>query len=191
MNYTFKDVFTWAFTHPEIKPSTNNFVHLCFDQLGEVEKWGNADFTEAVSTLQQIAEISNPAVCSGLFAKAQSLFVKARQTQRDEPKLMSYIGEMFCNHWMGQDYLNPQLQQEISTMKYEGSFWHRYGDTVISLGSAAIAGIGMLCGAPAGAAAGSSSKGANGLLETHSEDTNAKVKHFNNLRNTVLSLRFC
>lgn len=190
MEYSFKDVLTWTFTHPDVKSAIENFIYLSYSQLGEPYQTSSTEYVKAVEILQQIAAIGNPIVCSGMFADAANLFRKASKNLKDEPKLLSHIGHMFCNHWMGQDYLNPQIQQEISMMKYRGSFWHRYGDAFISLGSAAVAGIGMLCGAPTGVAVGSAGQGARGLLDDHSEGCSANEKHFNNLRNTVLSLRF-
>lgn len=190
MEYSFKDVLTWAFTHPEIKSSINNYIYLCQTQFGAISKSNNGDFIEAINILQEAASIGNPGVCLGLFDNASIYFMNARKLQRDEPKLLSYIGQMLCNHWAGKRYLNTQLQQEISAMKYEGSFWEKHGNSIINLGSAALAGVGMLFGAPPSTAVGSSLKGARGLTDSHSDETKASEKCFNNARNAVLSLRF-
>lgn len=190
MDYSFKDVLTWTFTHPEVKSAIDNFVYLSFSQIGDPAKTNNTEYIEAVDILKQIAAIGNPVVCSGMFANASDLFRRASKSLQDEPKLLSYVGQMFCNHWTGQDYLNPQLQQEVSSMKYAGSFWHRHGDAFISLGSAALAGISMLFGMPPGQAAGCASKGSHGIIEDHEKGCSADERYFNNLRNTVLTLRF-
>lgn len=190
MAYSFNDVLTWTFTHPEIKASINNFIYLCQTQFGDISKSNNGDFIEAINILQQTASIGNPGVCLGLFDNASIHFMNARKLQRDEPKLLSYIGQMLCNRWAGKGYLNTQLQQEISVMKYEGSFWEKHGDTIINLGSVAIAGVGMLFGAPPSTAAGSAAKGARGLTDSHSDETKASERLFNEKRNAVLSLRF-
>lgn len=116
--------------------------------------------------------------------------MNARNLQRDEPKLLSYIGEMICNQWMGKGYLNISLQNEISMMKYEGSFWEKHGNYIINLGSAAIAGVGMLFGAPPSTAAGSAINGARSLRDSCRDDTKSRELLFNEVRNAVLALKF-
>ncbi len=190
MEYSFKDVLTWTFTHPDIKASVDNYRYLCHSVIGDLAKSTNGFFNEAINILQQIASIGNPTVCPGLFDNASLQFINARKTQRDEHKLLSYIGQMLCNHWTGKGYLNNQLQQEISSMKYEGSFWKRHGDDIINLGSAALAGVGMLFGMPPTSAAGGAAKGARSLTDSHSDNVNASEQLFNNARNAVLSLKF-
>ena len=184
MAYTFKEVLTWTFTQQDLKSAVGNFTYLRNTWLEDPDQISNSDFIQAVDILNQAASIGNPMVCGGLFAKAGSYFRNARKTQRDEPKLMSYIGEMLCNH------SNITLQQEISTMKYNGSFWHRYGNDITDLGAAALAVVGTLFGAPPGPTAGVCGKGARSIRDSNSEGANAKVQNFNNMRNSVLSLRF-
>ena len=190
MAYTFQEVLTWTFTQQDLKSAVENYTYLRCTWLEAPDQASNTDFIQAVDILKQAASIGNPIVCGGLFAKAGSHFRNARKTQRDEPKLMSYIGEMFCNHWMDKDHLNITLQQEISTMKYNGSFWHRYGNDITDLGAAALTAIGALFGAPPGPTAGVCGKGAKSIEESNSEEADAKVRNFNNMRNIVLSLRF-
>ena len=98
---------------------------------------------------------------------------------------------MFCNHWTSQGAtLNPLIQQEIATLEYEGSFWDRHGDKFISLGSAALAVAGTLCGMPPAPAAGCAAKGARGLLDDHSAGQKVNNRWFNEFRKAILSLRF-
>lgn len=190
MEYSTKEVLTWAFTHPDIKPAIDNYLYLCHSKIGEPTKSDNSEFNKAVAILQQIAEIGNPNVCTGMFANAGNLFMKARQIQTDEKKLLSYVGQMFCNHWTRQGFLNLQLQQEISTLEYKGSFWERHGDKLITIGTTAIGGLGMFFGASPAQAVGCSARGANDLLDSHSDEFNASKRIFDEFRNAILSLRF-
>lgn len=190
MEYSVEDVTSWVFTHPDAKCAIENFIYLCYIRTGDTAPTDKPDFYEAVQILQQIAAIGNPTVCRGMFTKACTLFTKACKTQEDEWKLLSYVGRMFCNHWIGQDHLNPHLQQEISMLEYKGSFWERHGDAMISLGSAAMAGIGMLCGMAPAPAAGCAAKGARGLLDSHSDSFNYSKEGFNRFRNAILSIKF-
>lgn len=190
MEYSIKDVLSWTFTHPNIKSAIENYEYLYFSLLGDPSKSTNGDFLEALKILRQISSIGNPAVCSGMFTNAGVHFNRACKQQLDEEKLLSYLGQMFCNHWAGQDYQNLSLQQEISRMEYQGSFWERHGDKFIALGSAALAGIGMICGAPPTTATGSCAKGARGLLDNHSQEYNVRKNKFEKFRNAILALKF-
>ena len=190
MEYSIKEVVGWTFAHSDVKAATNNYLYLCNNYCGDYTKVANSDFVLAVQKLAEIAEIGNPNVCRPMFVSAGQLFQKARKSLTDEEKLLSYLGEMICNHWTGQDVLNLNLQQEISTIEYHGTFWERHGDKVLTLASAAIAGVGMLCGAPASTAAGASAKGARGLLDSHSDEFDASKRFFNEFRNAILSLKF-
>lgn len=191
MEYSVNDVVLWTFTHTEIKSALQNYKYLCATYCGDIKATNNYEFIEANKILDEIAEIDNPRICSGMFIKAGKLFAKARKNQRDEEKLLSYLGQMFCNHWTSQGAtLNPLIQQEIATLEYEGSFWDRHGGTVISLGSAALAVAGSLCGMPPAPAAGCAARGARGLLDDHSAEQNANNKWFNEFRKAILSLRF-
>lgn len=190
MEYTTKDILAWVFTHPELKAATENYVYLCNMYLGDYTKNTNSGFINAIDSLWQIVTIGNPQVCAGLFAKTSDQFVNARKTQRNEEMLLSYIGQMFCNHWMGQDYLNIQLQSEIAAKEYKGSFWERHGNKVTGLGSMVLAAASTLAGCPAGAAAGSAARGYRSISESHNEDLEGSIRHFNKLRFAILSLKF-
>ena len=190
MEYSIKEVVEWTFTHPDVKAATNNYLYLRNNYCGDYTKVANYDFVQAVQKLTEIAEIGNPNACRPMFVGAGQLFKKARKSLTDEEKLLSYLGEMFCNHWTGQDVLNLYLQQEISTIEYHGTLWERHGDKVLTLASAAIAGVGMLCGAPPSTAAGAGIKGARGLLDSHSDEFRASENNFNKFRNAILSLKF-
>lgn len=190
MEYSTKDVITWIFTHPKIKSSFNNYIYICHSRIGVPEKSEKSDFIEAINILKQIASIDNPRVCSGLFSNANTLFIKSRMAQHDEPKLLSYIGQMFCNHWTGQDILNSQLQQEISLLEFEGSFWNRHGDKIITAGGVALTGLGMFFGLTPGQAAGISSKETKDIMKSHYGELEKAKRAFNELRNAILSIRF-
>lgn len=190
MEYSITEVVEWTFAHSDVKAATNNYLYLCNNYCGDYTKVSNSDFVQAVQKLTEIAEIDNPNVCRPMFVSAGQLFQKARKSLTDEEKLLSYLGEMFCNHWTGQDVLNLNLQQEISTIEYHGTFWERYGDKVISIGSGAIAVAGTLFGAPPSTVAGCAGKGARGLLDSHSDEFRASENNFNKFRNAILSLKF-
>ena len=190
MEYSIKEVVGWTFAHSDVKAATNNYLYLCNNYCGDYTKVANSDFVLAVQKLAEIAEIGNPNVCRPMFVSAGQLFQKARKSLTDKEKLLSYLGEMFCNHWTGQDVLNMNLQQEISTIEYHGTFWERRGYDIISLGAIAVAVAGTLCGAPASTAAGASAKGAQGLLDSHSDEFDASKRFFNEFRNAILSLKF-
>lgn len=190
MEYSIKEVVGWTFAHSDVKAATNNYLYLCNHYCGDYTKVANSDFVLAVQKLAEIAEIGNPNVCRPMFVSAGQLFQKARKSLTDEEKLLSYLGEMFCNHWTGQDVLNMNLQQEISTIEYHGTFWERHGYDIISLGAIAVAAASALCGAPPSTAAGCAGKGARGLQDSHSDEFNASKRFFNEFRNAILSLKF-
>ena len=190
MEYSIKEVVEWTFTHPDVKAATNNYLYLCNKYCGDYTKVPNYDFAQAVQKLTEIAEIGNPNVCRPMFVGAGQLFQKARKSLPDEENLLSYLGEMFCNHWTGQDVLNLYLQQEISTIEYHGTFWERHGYDIISLGAIAVAAASALCGAPPSTAAGCAGKGARELQDSHSEEFRASENNFNKFRNAILSLKF-
>lgn len=190
MEYSTKDIVTWVFTHPDLKSATENYIYLCNEYVGDYTKYTNSDFINAIDGLWQIVAIGNPQVCAGLFAKASKLFENARKTQKDEGLILSYVGQMFCNHWMGQGYLNTQIQAEIATLEYKGSFWERNNISLERVATGALAAAGMLFGLSPGQAAGVAGKNDYSQRENLSAEFQGKIKHFNELRNAILSLKF-
>ncbi len=119
--------------------------------------------------------------------KSCLLFQNSRNELNRNLLLLAYLGEMIC-FWFMRDYNAVRtLQQEVSKLEFNSTWWERNKKTVAGIGGALLGAATMLAGG--GSAGVGGVKGGQIFMDNVSDIEHEETK-FNELRDAICRINF-
>ena len=157
----------------------------------KIEKLISKEFNSAIVMLEQVRHISSPAIYSNMLVAIIDRFNQAIALEKRERLLLSYLGLMISYFYIGETNALIHVQQIVSQQKFKYTFWEKHkGD--IEEGAMAVLGIAaaVMGGANAGIGAAMGGREGNAMRRSTDEEMKMREQNFNQLRDSIVSLRF-
>lgn len=157
----------------------------------KIEKLISKEFNSAIVMLEQVQHISNPAIYSNMLVAIIDRFNQAIALEKRERLLLSYLGLMISYFYIGETNALIHVQQIVSQQKFKHTFWEKYGGD-IEEGAMTVLGIAasFMGGINAGAGAAMGNRSGRSIRESTDAEMKMREKTFNQLRDSIVALRF-
>lgn len=157
----------------------------------KINKLVSKEFNSAIVMLEQVQLISNPSIYNNMLVTIIDRFNQAIALERRERLLLSYLGLMISYFHLGETNALTHIQQTVSQQKFKYTFWEKHGGE-IQEGAATVLGVAMsmMGGGSAGVGAAIGGKSGRTVHESTDEEMKIREKKFNELRDSIIALRF-
>lgn len=157
----------------------------------KIEKLISKEFNSAIVMLEQVRHIYNPAIYSNMLVAIIDRFNQAIALEKRERLLLSYLGLMISYFYIGETNALIHIQQIVSQQKFKYTFWEKYGGE-IEEGAMTVLGIAaaVMGGGNAGVGAAMGGREGNSLRKSTDKEMKMREQKFNQLRDSIVSLRF-
>lgn len=159
----------------------------------KINKLISKEFSSAIVMFEQVKLISSPTIYSNMLVTIIDRFNQAIALEKRERLLLSYLGLMISYFYLGETNALIHVQQIVSQQKFKYTFWEKHGGE-IEEGAMTVLGIAMSVmgggNVSAGAGAAMGSRSGRSARESTDEEMKIREQKFNQLRDSIVALRF-
>lgn len=171
----------------KLAESIASYLKIVEDKDAKIDKLISKEYESAVNLLKQVRYISNPAIYSGILVSAVDRFNQAIVLEKRERKLYSYLGLMLCYYFLDEKKALISIQQTVSNLKFEKTFWEENGPTIIGIGQMIVGIAALMSG---NSATGKALVGtSNQNSKSHEEIVKRRESKFYALRNKIIKIK--
>lgn len=158
----------------------------------KMDKLISKEYNSAIQMLEQVRNISNPAVYSTMLVNIIDRLNQAIQLEKNERLLLAYLGLMMCYYHLGETNALLVTQKRVAQVDFHTSFWEKYGGAIKQGGMFTLGTTLGLLGAGVGAGIGAAMGGKVGyeMKEDHEVGIRIKLEQFEKLKTALVTLRW-
>ena len=151
------------------------------------------EFNSAITMLEQAQLISSPVIYNSMLVTIIDRFNQATTLEKRERLLLSYLGLMVSYFYLRETNALIHIQKIVSQQEFKYTFWEKHGGE-IEEGAMTALGFAMSFmgggGVSPGAGTVMGNKTGRSLHENTNEEMKMREQNFNELRESIVALRF-
>ena len=156
----------------------------------KIDKLISKEYDSAIQMLDQVRNVSNPAVYSTMLVSIIDRFNQAIQLEKNERLLLAYLGLMICYYYLGETRALLATQEKVAGVKFHATFWEKYGGTIKQGGCFALGAAFAVFGGGNSATVALSGRTGGEFKDEHKQQLEYRERRFTSLKNSIVTLRW-